>query len=226
MFSDDAQRQGSLAIPDTRPSDIPQSPGPELLSHVASEPRRRNGEQGSAVQMLLVVVAAIAVAALAVGSYLYFSDKPVTPTGSVEQTWVYPIHRESTVGGGGAGMVGVKQDFDQLMLLARVKIVNPGKIPIYVRDISATVSMKGQDAVSSAAAGRGDFDRVFVAYPEMAAQKQTPLTRDTTVAPGASAQGLLVFSFPLTKQQWDAHSAVDVTVSFIHQPDLVLKAGL
>ena len=181
-------------------------------------------QQGSAVQTLLIVLAAIAIAAAAIASYLHFAAKPVVPTGQVEQVWVYPIHHESTVGGGKAGMVGVKQPFDQIIVLAKVKVDNPSKIPIYLRDINSVLTLPQNQSVSSAAAGASDFGKVFIAYPETAAQKQAPLLRESTIAPGASGEGLLVFSYSMTKQQWDSRESLDVIISFVHQADLTLRA--
>jgi hypothetical protein len=180
---------------------------------------------GSALQTILVILAAIAVAAVGIASFVYFGEKPVKPSGQVEQIWVYPIHRESKFGGGGAGQApGVAQDFDQLFVIAKVKIDNPGKIPIFVRDMSAVVTLPQDVTQTSQAAGRSDFNQIFAAYPETAEHKDAPLLRDTSIAPGTSAEGLLVFNYTLTKEQWNTHTALDVTISFVHQADIILKS--
>lgn len=188
-------------------------------------PARLNNS-GSALQTVLVVLAAVAVVALAIASFFYFGEKPVQPQGQVEAVWVYPIHRQSNYGGGGTGQApGIEQTFDQLFVLAKVKIDNPGKIPIFIRDMSAVVTLPPDVTKASQAAGRSDFSQIFVAYPETAEHKQEPLLRDTSIAPGSSAEGLVIFNYPLTKEQWDTHTALDVTISFVHQADIVLKAA-
>jgi hypothetical protein len=149
--------------------------------------------------------------------------RPVIPTGVVEQIWADPIHHESTVGGGPNNAAPVKQPFDQTIVLVKVKIQNPSKIPIFVRDMTATVTLPSETHDSSAA-GAGDFRRIFIAYPELAQHQADPLPRDTTIPPGASAEGLMAFNFPLTKQQWDTHTALTLTISFVHQADITLNA--
>lgn len=186
--------------------------------------RATSAEQGSALQTILVVLAAIAIVGLAFFAVLRFSAKPVEPTGSIEQLAVFPIHRNSMMGGGNGSGAAVNQGFDQLFVLAQIKVENPGKIPVFVKEIAAEVSLPQGETHTSAAAGGADFNRIFVAYPEMAPRKGPPLLRETTIEPGASSQGLVAFAYPLTKEQWDTHTGLNVTISFVHQADLVLKA--
>jgi hypothetical protein len=46
--------------------------------------------------------------------------------------------------------------------------------------------------------------------------------RDLTMAPGDSVQGLTIFNFPITKEQWDTLQSAKVLVSFMHQKNLEL----
>jgi hypothetical protein len=189
---------------------------------IASE--QNHTMRGEALQTLLVVLASVAIIALAVGAYLHFAEKPVEPSGAIGQMWVYPIHRESTMGGGPNNAAAVKQPFDEVLVLAKVKVNNPGKIPIYIREMTATVALPQGETHDSVAAGASDYKQIFVAYPETAAHKQDPLLRETAIAPGASAEGLVVFSYQLTKEQWDTRTALTPTISFIHQADIILKS--
>lgn len=173
--------------------------------------------------VLRVVLAAVMSAGL-IGAYILFSDKAPVITGEVDPLSTTFIHREMAPDpSGGGGMVGVHQPFDQVLVLANVKIHNQSKVPVFVHDMSAVVSLPDMDR-RGLAAGQSDFSRVFVAYPQMALLKREPLLRDITIQPHSSAEGQLVFNYPLTKEQWDARRSFDITIAFQHQKDLTLQA--
>ena len=89
--------------------------------------------------------------------------------------------------------------------------------------MSALLSLPGEEH-RSLAANATDFNRVFVAYPQLVPLKQQPLLRDITIPAGETVEGQLIFNYPITKDQWDLRRSFDVTISFNHQKDLVLPA--
>ncbi len=53
---------------------------------------------------------------------------------------------------------------------------------------------------SSYAANKGDYDRIFVAYPDIPVPHNTPLSPlDTTIDPGQTVEGTFVSAFRMTK---------------------------
>jgi hypothetical protein len=64
------------------------------------------------------------------------------------------------------------------------------------------------------------MDRVFQAYPSLNSLRADPIPRDLTLTPGQSVEGLAIFNFPISKEQWDKLQAAKVAISFMHQKDL------
>lgn len=165
-----------------------------------------------------MIAAVVLTAAWAV--YWYAIQKPPVAAGQILEVNYYPVH--STVNGdaGGAGMPGANESYDQLIILTRVRVRNQTNIPLFLNDISATVTMPDGAQQVNVAAGAGDFARVFNAYPALSSHYAEPLKRDITLSPGEQTEGLAVFSFPFSRQQWDSRKNANVVISFIHQNNL------
>ena len=176
-----------------------------------------------ALSVVLKVLAAAAITVLVIAAYVYFNEKPPVATGEVRHLSVYPVHRLANPGAGMQGMVGVEQKVDQVIVIAQVRLRNQSKGPLFVFDMFGQLGLPDQQ-LRSLAATTSDFDRVFVAYPQLASMKQPPLLRDTTIPAGATIDGELIFNYPITREQWDARRSMDVTVQFLHQKDLVMQS--
>ena len=174
-----------------------------------------------------VAIAAVLVT-LALAIFVYIVKTPPVSAGEVLQVNYYPVHTTSTGGSGtsGAGQVGMQgsgETYDQLLILAKVRVRNQTNIPLFLRDIAATVTMPDGSEQTNVAAGATDAARVFQAFPALASWQSAPFDRDVTVPPGQSTEGLAIFTFPMTKQQWDSRKGANVVVSLINQNDLVIS---
>ncbi|HEV2276445.1 MAG TPA: hypothetical protein VGR96_19890 [Acidobacteriaceae bacterium] len=165
------------------------------------------------------LIAAVVVT-LAIGTFVYIVHRPPVSSAEVLSVNYYPVHSTVDGGGGGAGMQGGKESFDQLVILARVRVHNQTDIPLFLQDISVTVTMPDDSTESSVAAGARDFNRIFQAFPDLSSLRSAPFDRSATIPPGQSTEGLAIFSFPFTRQQWDSRKKADMIISFIHQNDL------
>ncbi|AXC11153.1 hypothetical protein ACPOL_1811 [Acidisarcina polymorpha] len=173
---------------------------------------------------LLNILAAAVVVLLVIGAYVYFGEKPPVAAGEVAHLTAYPVHRVSNSAlEATPAAAKVEQTFDQIVVVAEVRLHNRSHGPLFLSDMSAVLSLPGEEQ-RSLAANPTDFNRVFVAYPDLVPIKQPPLLRDTTIPAGGSVEGELVFNYPITKQQWDLRRSLDITISFLHQKDLVLTA--
>jgi hypothetical protein len=53
-----------------------------------------------------------------------------------------------------------------------------------------------------------------------------PLRRDAQIQPGQSLDGLVVFSYQLSREQWDKRKSMQVTITFNGAKDVTLFAPL
>ncbi|MGB8261334.1 MAG: hypothetical protein WCE75_13325 [Terracidiphilus sp.] len=170
-----------------------------------------------------VIVASLVAGVLvtiAVAAYVLAGEKPPAAAGQILEVWAHPRHVE-TSGFDANGAPIPKEHFDQVLLFAHVKVHNQSKTPLFMLDVLANAAMA--DGLHSISAGSaGQYDQVFVAYPEMAPLRQTALSPRATIAPGETVEGTVFWGLQMTKQQWDARKSLDFTFSFQYQPSLKL----
>jgi hypothetical protein len=188
-------------------------PGPHLAQVDPPHPFR------SALKT--IVIAAIVVS-IALGLYVYLGQKPPVAAGEILTMNLYPVHALVNSGGGPEGMPGQGEYYDQLLILAKIRIRNQTDIPLFMQDISATIRLPDGSEQVNVTASDKDMDRVFQAYPSLSYLRSDSIRRDITLSPGQSVQGLTIFNFPITKEQWDTLQSAKVVVSFMHQKNLEL----
>lgn len=173
-----------------------------------------------------VAAASCVFAVLAIGAYLWIHFTPAVHSGQVLSIEVYPIHRELGTGpldgSRTDGLQGQPDIYDQLIVLANVRIKNQTDIPLFLHDMWAVVHLQNGEDERSLAASARDFDKLFVAYPDLKSIRKDPLPRDLTLAPGQQAEGMVIYNFPISKAQWDSRSDTEMRFSFLHQNSLVL----
>ncbi|HUY82644.1 MAG TPA: hypothetical protein VMU92_13040 [Acidobacteriaceae bacterium] len=167
------------------------------------------------------ILIAIVIVAAATAAYVYFGRIPTPYSGQVLSLNIYPIHQNldapATIGGiGGHGDV-----FDEILVLADVRIKNVAKIPLYLDDMAAITSFPGATD-HSAGASDSDFNKLFIAYRGLDKYRKPPLRRNITLQPGQQVEGLIIFSYQMDQAKWNTNTGMDIQVSFIHQNPLIL----
>lgn len=171
---------------------------------------------------LLIVFVAVIVVVGIIGAYVWATYTGPVHTGQVVSVTAYPIHRELSTGSGLGGLNGGPNVYDEVIVIADVRIKSTTKLPLFLQDMMADVTLANGEVQESRAANGEDARKVFVAYPELAPHKGPPVPRGITMTPGQVVDGQLIFHFPITKQDWDSRKAFDITVGFINQKSLVL----
>ncbi len=171
------------------------------------------------------VLGALLLTSLIVLAWLRFERKTPAATGEIARVSIFPVQAKITGGAAGTpGMQGQDQFIDQMLVLAHVRLHNPNQQPIRLEDDWAVVTLPDGETRRSLAANSSDFDKVFLAYPQLAPLRMEPLRRDTVVQPGQTVDGLLVFSYPLSRKDWDARKSMQVTLSLDNAKDVTLVA--
>lgn len=168
------------------------------------------------------VLTATVVVLCCIGAYVWINYRGPVHAGQVVSVSTYPIHREESTGSGLGGVNGGPNIFDEVIVIADVKIKSQTKLPLFLHDMYGDVKMANGDVQRSLAASAEDYKKVFVAYPTLAPQEKTALPRDITLSPGQEVEGQMIFHFPITAKDWDQRKGFDVVVGFVHQKDLVL----
>lgn len=165
-------------------------------------------------------ITAIVVITVAAVLYIYMGQKPPAATGEVLSIWTHSMHDESP-GYDAAGVAMPQETNDHILVFTRVRIHNQGKIPLYLIHTFANATLN--DGIhTSYAAMRTEYNQVFLAYPKLAAWRDTPLAPDLTLDPGQTVEGTIITSFRVSRQQWDARKDLTFGFGFRYQPVLTL----
>lgn len=176
--------------------------------------------KGTSHVIVAFLVAAVVVSII-VTIYIVTGQKPPVATGQVVSVWVYPQHIV-TPGFDAAGARMTQQSFDQVMVFADVRLHNQSQGPLFLYNILANATLP--DGIhSSYAANTIDYNRLFLAYPDIKAPHGKPLSPlDTTIDPGQTVEGEFVSAFRMTKAEWDARKNLNFTFAFRYQNSLML----
>ena len=178
-------------------------------------------------RVALRVLLALVISSLVVLVWVRFGRKTPVATGEIARVAIYPVQAKITGGAAGnAGEQGQDEIVNQLLVFAHVRLNNPNKAPITVVDDWAVITMPDGNTERSLGASQVSFDKVFQAYPQLAPLRMDPLRRDAQIQPGQSVDGLVVFSYQLSKEQWEKRKSMQVTITFNGAKDVTLSAPL
>jgi len=165
-------------------------------------------------------LAATLVVVVILGLYVLATQKPPVVSGEIVQVWAHPNH-VVTSGFDANGDPMAKQSFDQVIVIARVKLRNQSKSPLILEDVLA--NLRQADGILSVSAGSsGQYDQVFLAYPELTVPHSNPLSPRSAIEAGQSVEGNIFWIFRMSREEWDARQDLNFTFRFQYQANLVL----
>jgi hypothetical protein len=176
--------------------------------------------KGSSHVVLAGIVAAVLVTA-GIAIYVIAGQKPPVAAGEIVQVWAHPQHTE-TPGFDANGAPMPKETFDQVFVFAQIRLRNQSNQPLFLTNILTNATLAADKIDSAYATTAGDYDRVFLAYPNLDVPHGKALRTDATIEPGQTVEGTVVSAFKLTKQEWDARKDLNFTIAFQYQPSMVL----
>jgi hypothetical protein len=175
--------------------------------------------KGSSYLLWTTIAAFIVVS---VGMVLFFVavHKPPVALGEVTQVWAHGVHTLSTPTDAN-GVQAPTEQFDQVLVFANIRMRNQSDQPIVLKDMLTNATF--EDGIhSSYAAGAIDYDRIFIAYPNLKGLQGKKLIRETIIPPGQVLDGMIVSSFHVSQQQWAARKDLSFTIELKYHPDLIL----
>jgi hypothetical protein len=171
-------------------------------------------------------IAATVVVSIAIAVYVITGEKPPQVRGQILAVWDHPQHT-TTSGFDASGAPMAQETVDQIFVFAKVSLRNQTDHPVFLANVLSNVTLP--DGIhSSYAANKADYERLFVAYPDLSVTHGPALSPlDTEIDPGQTVEGEFVSAFrDMSKQQWDSRKKLDFTFSFRYQPSLVLTPEL
>lgn len=163
-----------------------------------------------------------AIVLLSAGCIAFVLSIRTTPiaAGEVMQVWAHGVHTLNTPTDAN-GVQESSSQFDQVLVFASIRVRNQSKDPIILKDMLANATF--DDGVhSSYAASAIDYDRIFIAYPELKGLHGKTLVRETVIPAGQVLDGMIVSSFHVSQAQWAARKDLNFTIAFKYHPDLIL----
>ena len=160
-----------------------------------------------------ILVAAL-ILAVGVGLYLWHLPFRIANI-TVTHTNVLPTH---TVFASDSRVVGAgEQAEDAFFVLATVKIDNRLKDPLFINDITGTLTSSDDNQLNASAIEQNDLPNLYITFPKLKPLAGPPLVRESTIPPGGSAEGMVLLSFPVSPDIWNNRKSAAITVNFYHQ---------
>jgi hypothetical protein len=173
--------------------------------------------------LLWTTIAAFVVVSVGITLFVLSSRKPPPAVGEVTQVWAHEVHTINTpLDANGVPTPG--EVFDQVLVFGQIRVRNQSDQPIVLHEMMANVTLEDGPR-SSYAATATDYERIFIAYHQLAGLHSKTLVRDTVIQPGQVLDGMIVSSFHVSKSDWDKRKDLSFTLQFKFHPDLVLVAN-
>jgi hypothetical protein len=162
------------------------------------------------------VPALIALAILAIAAGIFFWRTPLHAVDiTVPHAATLPTH---TVFPTTTRLVGVPDPAeDAFYVVATIHVHNRLRVPVFIKDITGTLTAADDSVLATSAAEKNDLPNLYVTFPQIKPLTSTPLYRETTIQPGADAEGMVILNFPINQDLWNKRKSATITVDFYHQ---------
>ncbi len=178
-----------------------------------AQPARRN--------LLVPVLLAFLILGIVLALVLKFTPHKTADL-TITRTILYPTH---TVFKSDSIIVGNEHAEDALYVLTTLRIDDRLRLPLFLKDFTATLTTAEGEEVTTSAVEKLDLDNVYTAFPGLKPLASDPLLRDTMISPGQSAEGMILLHFPITKEVWDHRRSAVLNVDLYHQGEQQVLIG-
>jgi hypothetical protein len=176
-----------------------------------SQPERRN--------LLVPVLVTVVIVGAAIALIYKFTPHRIADL-TITHTAIVPIH---TTMASASQLVGAKDSVqDDLFVLATVRIDDKLKLPLFIKDITGTLTTPDGGDLTTSAIEKNDFANLYITFPQLTPQVSAPLLRETSIQPNDHAEGMVLLDFPVTRAQWDQRTSASITINFYYQGELTV----
>jgi hypothetical protein len=133
---------------------------------------------------------------------------------SIVRTTVFPTHTDFK---SDSIVVGRTPGQDDLYVLTTLRIDDRLRLPLFLKDFTATLTTADGQEFNTSATEKDDFANIYTSFPALKPLASDPLLRETMINPGQSAEGMILLHFPVTKDVWDHRRTAVLNVDLYHQ---------
>jgi hypothetical protein len=176
-----------------------------------SQPERRS----------FVLPILIAVVVLAVGFFIaqrYFFT-PGTITLEQVHTAILPT---VTTYKADSMVVAANETDSNLFVASTVRLTNGLRFPVTIDKVSLILTDKSGAQLTETALSKRDLAISEQSFAKLTPLAGTPLLPETEIGARQSAEGTVVFSFPLADAVWNTRDSAVVQVELYHQPPITV----
>ncbi|MDP9039062.1 MAG: hypothetical protein M3O02_07280 [Acidobacteriota bacterium] len=166
--------------------------------------------------LIVLVLTGLAGAAIYFFTPRRIADVRVTRATAVP---IHTVYKGAGLAGGDIKVLG-DQAQDDLYVLLTVEVRDELKLPIFIKDLTGTLTAADGGTLTTSAVQRRDFETLRATYPQVKENAGAPLLRETAIQPGETASGTVILHFPVPRALWDARTGATVTVDTYHQGPL------
>src|SRR4051812_33967247 len=170
-----------------------------------SQPARQN--------LLAPVLVAFLILGIAIALVLRYTPHTIADL-SIVRTAVYPTH---TVYKSDSLLIGRDRSQDDLYVLTTLRIQDRLNLPIFIKDLTATLLTSDGEKLTSSAVQKQDLDNLYTRFPALRPMASSPLLRETLIEPGQSAEGMILLHFPVSKEVWTHRRSATLHIDLYHQ---------
>lgn len=139
---------------------------------------------------------------------------PPTVGLTLTHTVVYPTH---TVFKSDSLVVGSDKAEDNLYVLVHLRVDDPLHLPLFLKDFTATLTTDDDQQITTSAAEEKDLPNIYTSFPGLKPLASAPLRRETLIAPGTAAEGMVLLRFPITQDVWNHRKSAILNVELYHE---------
>jgi hypothetical protein len=121
--------------------------------------------------------------------------------------------------------VNVVEQADQrnVLVAINVDVVNVSEKPLWLNNARVKIDTDKPEPLQDDAASPVDFERYFVAYPDLGKNVKEPLRPDTKLDPNGHAERTLIVGFPVSKAEFERRKSLVVTIDVADQRPIVIR---
>jgi len=168
--------------------------------------------------LLPALIAVAVIGAIAALAFYYLPHH--TADLAVTHVAILPEH---TVFKSDSKLVGhVDPSEDDLYVLATVRVDNHLRDPLFLKDITATLTGADDSVATTSAIEERDLASLYTTFPALKPLASAPLARESAIDPRGHGEGMVLLHFTIPQSTWDQRKDATITLDFYHQGSLTV----